>query len=145
MAAPVVESVVVRRHPEDVAKVATDPRVVLPLIGDAGRIKLIREHPDGSEEWDLFVDVGSIHVGGRVLVEPGDGTTLRWTSLRGTRQSAVVEVTPEGADARITVTMTTEFSGLLFAAMTSRLARGIVGRHVRAALEQVRHRLEFGD
>lgn len=143
MGAPVVESVVVRRPLDEVAKVATDARVVLPLVG--GRISLIREYADGSAEWDLFLDVGSIHVGGRVVVRATDGMSLSWQSIRGTQQSAGLVVEPEGDATRVTVTMTTEFQGLLFAALTSRLARGIVSRHVRAGLEQLRHQLEFGE
>ncbi|GAB3867147.1 hypothetical protein GCM10028801_40530 [Nocardioides maradonensis] len=143
MAAPVVESVLVRRPFAEVATVATDACAVLPLVG--GRISLIREYADGSAEWDLFLDIGTIHVGGRVVVRPTDGTTLSWQSIRGTSQSALLEVTPEDDHARVTVTVTTEFTGLLFAAMTGRLARGIVGRHVRAGLEQLRHQLEFGE
>lgn len=142
MASTVVESVLVRRPFEEVAKVATDAGAVLPLVG--GRVSLLREYTDGSAEWDLFLDVGTIHVGGRVVVRPTDGTTLSWQSIRGTRQSAVLEVSPEGEHTRVTVTTTTEFTGLLFAAMTGWLARGIVGRHVRAGLEQLRHQLEHG-
>jgi carbon monoxide dehydrogenase subunit G len=143
---PVIESVVVRRPVAEVARFATDPEVVLPLMGGFGRFAHIRDYPDGSQEWDLFLDVGSIHVGGRVLVGATDDHTLEWQALRGTRHHARLEVTEEeGVGARITTTMTAEFAGLLAAAVTNQLARGILRRHLQAGLQHLRHQLEYGE
>ncbi|MGN6162520.1 MAG: hypothetical protein ACTHOG_12565 [Marmoricola sp.] len=143
MAAPVIESILVRRPLEVVAPVATDPHSVLPLVGGWGRFEMIEERPDGTEEWDLFLDVGTLHVGGRVLVEHS-GTTLSWRALRGTRHTAELLVTAvDDATTQITATMTVEFDGMVAAAITSRLARGIVSRHLQAGLQELRHYLEF--
>ena len=38
-------------------------------VATGGRFDLIERHPDGSQQWDLYLRVGTIHVGGRVLVE----------------------------------------------------------------------------
>jgi Polyketide cyclase / dehydrase and lipid transport len=138
----VTASVVVRRPLVEVAKVATDPDVVLPLIGGFGRFQLIEKRADGSEEWDLFIDVGTIHVGGRVEVEAPGGSTLSWRSARGTRHWACIEVHEAGRDSEITMRVSTEFAGLLTGPLTGFLARGIIRRHVEAGLEQLRHHLE---
>ena len=38
-------------------------------MGGFGRFDRIDRYSDGSQEWDLYLDVGSIHVGGRVAVD----------------------------------------------------------------------------
>lgn len=136
-------SVFVRRPVDEVAKVATDPDVVFGIIGGFGKFDCVERKPDGSQEWDLHLDVGSIHVGARVLVEPPSGNTLVWQSQRGTRHNARIEVSEAEGGARITMSVSAQFAGLLAGWLTGVLANGILARHVVAGLEQLRHHIEY--
>lgn len=140
----VSRSVLIHRPVAEVAKKATDPDVVLPIIGGFGRFDRITQNPDGSQEWDLYLQVGTIHVGGRVLVEPTSGYTLVWSSRRGTRHKARIEVTPADGGASVAMSMSVEFAGLLAGWLTGLLANGILGRHIEAGLEELRHHIEYG-
>ena len=142
--AAVSRSVLVRRCVDDVAKVVVNPEVVLPIIGGFGRFDLISRNPDGSQEWDLYLKVGTIHVGGRVLVEPPSQTSLVWASQRGTHQQGRIEVAPDGDETVVTMSVAAEFAGALTGWLTSLFADGIVGRHIEAGLQQLRHHVEFG-
>jgi carbon monoxide dehydrogenase subunit G len=143
MATTARESVVVRRPFDVVAKVATDPGVMLPLVAGLGRFDFIGRADDGTEEWDMFLDIGAIHVGGRVRVV-SDPPTMTWRSVRGTRHSMRVEVTEHPHGAEVSMAMTVQLGGLVMGRLAERLARGIAGRHLVAGLEQLRHHLEFG-
>lgn len=140
----VTRSVLVHRPVDEVAKVATDPDVVFPIIGGFGRFDYISENPDGSQEWDLYLDVGTIHVGGRVRVDPPTANSIKWRSLRGTRHTARIEVTPAEGGALVSMSVNAYFAGLLAGWVTSVLASGIVARHIEAGLEQLRHHIEYG-
>lgn len=139
----VTRSVLVRRPVADVAQVALDPDAALPMIGAFGRFDPIARHPDGSQEWDLYLRVGTIHVGGRVLVEPPDEAGLTWSSTRGTRHHARIEVAPDSAGARVAMSVTAEFAGMVTGWLTGVFANGILGRHMEAGLQQLRHHLEY--
>jgi hypothetical protein len=143
MATTATESIVVRRPLEEVAKIATDPGVLLPLVAGLGRFEFIERAQDGTEEWDMFLDIGAIHVGGRVQVVSAP-PTLSWQSVRGTRHSMVVEVSDHPDGSLVTMAMTVQLGGLLLGRAAELLARGIAGRHLVAGLEQLRHHLEFG-
>ncbi len=140
----VARSVLVRRPVDAVAKVATHPEEAFPVVGAFGKFDLIAETADGSQEWDLYLDVGTIHVGGRVLVEPPAGPILAWRSRRGTHHSGRIEVSPAEGGALVTMSVTVEFAGLLAGWFTGLLAQGILGRHIEAGLEQLRHHIEYG-
>lgn len=143
MATTVTESLVVRRPVAEVRRLATDPGLVLPIMGGLGRFRKIGDLPGGGEEWDVFLDIGTIHVGGRVhVVRHADA--LVWESVRGTRHSARLEVVPDPAGSRLTMTLTVAFVGLLTGPLTELLARGVVRRHLQAGLQQLRHHLEHG-
>lgn len=143
MATTAREKVVVRRPLDVVAKVATDPGVMLPLVAGLGRFEFISDLGDGTEEWDMFLDIGAIHVGGRVLVV-SEPPTMRWHSLRGTRHSMLVEVSEHPNGAEVSMAMTVQLGGLVMGRLAERLARNIAGRHLVAGLEQLRHHLEYG-
>lgn len=142
MATTVTESIVVRRPAEVVAAVTTDPSVLLPRVAGLGRFAFIALNDDGTEEWDMFIDIGAIHVGGRVVVT-SDDRTLSWEAVRGTRHRTVVEVRdhPEGSE--VTMAMTVDLAGAVLGWAAERLARGIARRHLVAGLEQLRHHAEF--
>jgi carbon monoxide dehydrogenase subunit G len=143
MVAKISESIVVRRPIEDVAPAATDPHVLLPLIAGLGRFAFIADAPDGSQKWDMFLDIGAVHVGGRVRVVT-DGRVLTWESERGTRHTMRVEVTEDGDHALVSMRMEVHLGGLVLGRVAELIARGIAGRHLVAGLEQLRHHLEYG-
>lgn len=140
----VTRSVRIRRPVDAVARVATDPEQAFGLIVAFGKFDPVARTPDGSQEWDLFLDVGTIHVGGRVLVEPPSGAILEWRSYRGTRHNGRLEVSPVEGGALVTMSVTVEFAGLLAGWVTSLLAQGILARRMEAGLEQLRHHIEYG-
>ena len=142
MATTVTESVGVRRGVHEITKRATDPAVVLPLMGGLGRFQHIDTQADGTQHWDVFLDVGSLHVGGRVEVRSGEHS-LTWRSTRGTRHSARLDVRPAGEHSVLRMELTVEFAGAVTGRVTELLARGIVRRHLQAGLQQLRHHLEF--
>ncbi len=144
----VTRSITVRRPHEDVAAFATDPHQVLPVIPGFGRFQHVRSHDGaeaGQEEWDVFLVVGTLHVGGRVLVSRPSPHGLEWHSLRGTVHSFAMTVEPLGERSRLTMTLTYSLSGLVTARLAELVARGITARHLEAGLEQVRHLLEHED
>lgn len=143
MATTASQSIVVRRPYDLVAKVATEPGVLLPLVAGIGRFQFIAANDDGTEEWDMFLDIGAVHVGGRVHVVP-DPPRLSWRSVRGTRHSMEVEVAEHPDGAQVSMTITVQLGGALFGRLAEALAKNIAGRHLVAGLEQLRHHLEFG-
>lgn len=140
----VSKSALVQRPIDEVAKVATDPDVVFPIVGAFGKFDHITRNPDGSEEWDLHIDVGTIHVGSRILVEPPSENTLVWRWLRGTRHDGRIELSPAEDGTTVTMSVNIEFAGFLAGRITGILAQGIMGRHIEAGLQQLRHRIEYG-
>jgi hypothetical protein len=140
----VTRSASVRRPVDEVAKVAINPDVVFPTMGDFGRFDLITRNPDGSQEWDLHIDVGTIHVGSRIRVEPPSDHTLVWRWLRGSRHHAHIDVSQAEGGAAVTISVTIQFAGFLAGWITGILAQGILGRRIEAGLQQLRHHIEYG-
>jgi hypothetical protein len=145
MGTPVRRSITVRRTAKEVAAVVTDPRVVLPVIGGLGRFKEIATDADGLGEWDVFIDVGSIHVGGRVVVERPGPLQLSWHSIRGTRHQLELTVYEHGEESEVAIVMDLQLAGYLLGRVAETLARGIMARHLDAGLQQLRHHVEFGE
>jgi len=143
MGTTVRRSVIVRRPVDDVAAIVTDPRVVLPIIGGLGRFKELTTDAEGLGEWDLFLDIGSVHVGGRVVVERPDPRTLAWHAIRGTRHQLELTVDEDGDKTRVTIAMSLQLAGLFLGWVAETLARGIMARHLDAGLQQLRHHVEF--
>jgi carbon monoxide dehydrogenase subunit G len=144
----VVRSIRVRRPVDEVAAFVTDPHQVLPVVPGFARFAYVGAAGDGSEEWDVFLEIGTLHVGGRVEVSRPSPYHLAWRSGRGTRHRFDLAVEPvDGEPDAALVRMELEYalSGLLMARVSELLAKGIVARHLEAGLEEVRHRLEHGD
>jgi hypothetical protein len=142
----VTRSVLVRGDFADIAKVATDPDVVFAIIGGFGRFENIEKDGNGSEQWDVYLDVGTIHVGGRVVVEQPSERVLIWHSLRGTHHHARIEASPAEGGAKVSMMISVELAGGLLAGwLTTVLAEGILARHIEAGLQELRHRIEYGD
>ena len=139
--------IVVRRPHEEVAAFVTDPPQLLGAIPGFARFKHLgpADEPPGAEHYEVFLEIGTLHVGGRVVVLKPSRNRLEWRSDRGTSHSFAMSVEPVGEHALVTVEMEYRLSGLLMARAAERLARGIVVRHLEAGLEEVRHLLEYGD
>lgn len=145
MSSTATVSAVVRRPRDEVSAFATDPARVLPLISGFGRFRFIGllDEPE-HEEWEAFLDVGTLHIGGAVDVDRTADHHLAWTALRGTRHTFDLTVEPDGPDSSlVTMTMTISLSGLVMSRIAEQFARGIMGRHLDAALQQLRHHLEW--
>lgn len=142
----VTRSITVRRDHDAVAQFVTDPHRVLEVIPGFGRFQHVGEGADpGTEEWDVFLEVGTLHVGGRVLVSRPSVHSLEWHSLRGTSHSFSMTVEPLAEHSLLTMTLTYRLPGLVSARLAELVARGITARHLEAGLEQVRHLLEHED
>lgn len=139
MVTSVTESVVVRRPVGEVAAAATDPDRLLPMVCGAGRFHHVRD-----QVYDVFIDVGTIHVGGRVAVTTPDDRTLTWQSVRGTENGFELHVTEHPDGALVTATLRIKLYGLVMARISEFLARGIVSRHLVSGLQQLRHDVEHG-
>ena len=146
MAQRVTRSITVRRRHDDVAAFVTDPHRFLEVVPGFGRFQYVGDgDAAGEEEWDVFLQVGTLHVGGRVLVRRPSASHLEWHSLRGTSHTFTMTVEPLAEHARLTMSLTYTLAGGLAARLTEKVAGGIVGRHLEAGLEQVRHELEHED
>ncbi len=143
----VVRAINVRRPYAEVAQFVTDAHSVLQVIPGFARFSYIGDSDADPEaqEWDVFLEVSTLHVGGRVLVTKPSPNRLEWRSLRGTDQRFTIEVEPLGDETRLTMSMSYGLSGLVISRISELLARGLVTRHVEAGLQQVRHHLEYGD
>ena len=143
MSQRVTRSITVRRPQDEVAPLVTDPHQVLEVIPGFARFQYVEDGPGpGQELWDVFLDVGTLHVGGRVQVSHPSANRLEWHSVRGTAHSFSLTVEPQGEHTRLTMSLAFTFTGWLSARVSEIVARGIVARHLDAGLEQIRHLLE---
>ena len=139
----VTRSITVRRPHAEVAEFVTDPHRVLEVIPGFARFQHVGDaSAPGQEEWDVFLQVGTLHVGGRVLVSRPSANRLEWESQRGTAHSFAMGVEPLGEHSRLSMSLAYTLSGFLFARVSELVARGITARHLDAGLEQIRHLLE---
>jgi hypothetical protein len=140
------QTVTVSRHircPADkVSAVVTDPHSLLCEIETLSRCRFVEPENDG-ELWDIYLDSGTVHLGGRVLITPPEKNRLSWKSVRGTRHSFEALVTPDGDGSLLTITLTFSITGLAIAWITEMIGRGLVGRNLEAIAEEIRHRIEF--
>ena len=142
----VVRAITIRRPHEEVTEFVTDPHRLFEAIPGFARFSFVgKGEAEGEEEWDVFLEVGTLHIGGRVRVSRPSVNRLEWQAERGTRHSFSFNVEPLGEHARVTMTLEYTFAGLLVARLTEVLGRGIAARHLDAGLEEVRHLLEHGD
>jgi hypothetical protein len=131
------------RCPVDEARAfVTDPHKLLSQLTTLSRCRFIESTDDG-ELWDVFLDSGAVHLGGRVLIPPPDGNRLEWRSVRGTRHSFTAVVEPCGDATRLTLSLTFSVTGYGIAWVSEMLGRGMVSRNLDAIAEEIRHHLEF--
>ncbi|GAA1936519.1 SRPBCC family protein [Nocardioides marmoribigeumensis] len=149
MSERIVRAINVRKPYEEVAAFVTDPAQALAAIPGFARFSYQGpgQAPDASEgeEWDVFLEVGTFHVGGRVLITTPSANRIEWTPLRGTSSHFVMMVEPLGEQARLTMEMEYSLNGLLLARVAELLVKGAVSRHLEAGLQEMRHRLEYGE
>ena len=150
MTQTVTRSLVVHRDFDAVSDFVTEPARVLGAMPGLGRFKEATDSagPDGcpeAEEWDVFLVIGTLHVGGRVCVTRPSPHRLEWHSLRGTVHSFRSDVESVEGGSRITMSLTYTLAGFLTGRAAELVARGIVARQLDAGLEQVRHYLEHED
>jgi hypothetical protein len=140
------QTVTVSRHircpVDEASSFITNPSSVLAKVSTFSRCRFIESGEDG-ELWDVYLDSGAVHLGGRVLITPPDDGRLRWKSVRGTRHSFVALVEPDGDGSRLTMTLTFSVKGFGIALLTELIGRGLVGRNLEAIAEEIRHHLEF--
>ena len=58
----------------------TDPRRLLSEIETLSRFRFIESGDDG-ELWDVYLDSGTVHLGGRVLITSPDKNRMQWKSV----------------------------------------------------------------
>lgn len=131
----------VRRPVHAVAALITDMHALVPALSTFERFAFI-DDTDGGQLWDVFLESGTIYLGGRVLATT-DGSSLTWRSLRGTRHTFEIATRQDGDGSVITLAMTFTLAGIGTAFFTEFIGRGIVSRTLEAAAEQIRHHLEF--
>jgi len=127
---------------DEVGAFVTDPPRLFPTVSTFSRCRFVESADDG-ELWDVYLTSGTIYLGGRVLIAPPDGWRLSWHSVRGTRHSFEALVEPDDGGSRLTMTLTFSATGLGIALISELIGRGLVGRNLEAAAEEIRHHLEF--
>lgn len=134
----------IRRHVDEVAGFATDPHQCLPVMTGFGRFRYVQDLPAPKhQEWEVFLTVGTLQLGGGVEVDLTRERHLIWRSVRGTRHTFAMTVEPVGAHTLLTMRLSLSLSGLLMARAAERVARGIMQRHLEAGAEELRHHAEF--
>ena len=132
----------IRRPADQVGAFVADPHRFIPALATVGRCEYIDNRGE-DQVWDVFLVSGTIHLGGRVLVTRNGNDGLCWRSLRGTRHVFEVSVHGDGEGSRVTFKLTYSLTGLGIARLSELIGRGIAGRNLQAAVEELRHRLEF--
>jgi Polyketide cyclase / dehydrase and lipid transport len=132
----------IRRPPAEVGPFVMDSHNLIPAVSALGRCQYIGGADDG-ELWDVFLDVATIHLGGRVLVTHPEPLRLCWRSLRGTRHSFDAVVDADDTGSKLTLTLTFTSPGFVTRRLSELFGRGVVSSHLQAAAEELRHRLEF--
>ncbi|OBJ53119.1 SRPBCC family protein [Mycobacterium sp. 1423905.2] len=142
MTQTVTVSRVIRCPVDEASGFVTDPHKLIPEVSAFSRCKFVESCDDG-ELWDVFLNSGTIYLGGRVLVSPpGDGR-MTWRSVRGTRHSFEARVEPHRRGSRLTLTLQYRLTGYVIARISELIGRGLATRNLEAAAEEIRHHLEF--
>jgi hypothetical protein len=143
------QTITVTRHVrcpvEESRAFLTDPHKLLANMDTLSRCRFIESRDDG-ELWDVFLDSGTVHLGGRVLIttpDGPDGNGLHWHTVRGTRHSFDAVVEPDGKGSLLTMTLTFSVTGFAIAWISEMIGRGLVARNLEAIAEEIRHHLEF--
>lgn len=144
MTVTIRESIAIPRPAAFVADAVTAAERAFPLFSSLGQFTYVDHAEDGTELWDMVVDIGTVRLAERIEVR-SDATTLAWESIRGPQHSMTISVDDHDEAALITMTMTLELGGVILGRLAEFVARGIASRHMIAALERLRHRLTFDE
>lgn len=136
-------SIVVRRPVEQVARALADPSELMAVIGDHGRAARVDDGEDGAEQWEVFLVLGTMFMGGRVRIDEARDGALAWHAVSGFQHDARFEAAGHGADSTITVHFAYRIDGMLTGRLAARLVRGYLGRYAESVLESLRHRIEY--
>lgn len=131
----------IRRPVEETGSFVSDPDKLFAAVSTFSRCRFIEAQHDG-ELWDVYMDSGTIYLGGRVLITPGVNC-LSWRSVRGTRHSFGASVEKDGDGSLLTLSLTFSASGFAIARISELIGRGLVARNLEAAAQEIRHHLEF--
>jgi hypothetical protein len=131
----------IRRPVEEAGSFISDPHKLFALVSTFSRCRFIEATDDG-ELWDVYMDSGTIYLGGRVLITSGPNC-LSWRSVRGTQHSFGARVEKDGDGSRLTLSLMFSASGFAIARMSELIGRGLVARNLEAAAQEIRHHLEF--
>ena len=134
----------IRRPVDEISAFVTDPHKLFSKTSTLSRCRFIESCDDG-ELWDVYLDSGTVHLGGRVLITSPDDSRLHWQSVRGTRHTFDAVVEPDGQGSRFTMTLAFSVTGYGIAWISEMIGRGLVARNLEAIAEEIRHHLEFGD
>jgi carbon monoxide dehydrogenase subunit G len=134
----------VRRPVDEISPFVTNPHQLFSKTSTLSRCRFIESRDDG-ELWDVYLDSGTVHLGGRVLITPCGDNRLHWQSVRGTRHSFDALVEPDGEGSRLTMNLAFSVTGYAIAWVSEMIGRGLVARNLEAIAEEIRHHLEFGD
>lgn len=125
--------------------VLADPDAVMAVVTEFGRTRFIVAHEDGTQEWDVFIVLGAMHVGGRVLVDRLGSGSLTWHSVSGIANTVSITSAGDGDGARIIAGVELWLEGAITGRLTAVLVRSVIGRYLDAMLERLRHRVEYGE
>ncbi|QNI07245.1 hypothetical protein GAN17_13810 [Mycobacterium kubicae] len=133
---------IIRCPVDEATDFVTDPHTLIPQVSAFSRCKFVESCDDG-EMWDVFLNSGTIYLGGRVLIPPPQDGRLTWRSVRGTRHSFEARVEPHRSGTRLTLTLRYRLAGYVIAQISELIGRGLASRNLEAAAEEIRHHLEF--
>ncbi|OBA93240.1 hypothetical protein A5662_20185 [Mycobacteriaceae bacterium 1482268.1] len=132
----------IRRSADEVGLFITDMHELVPKVSTFKRCEFIGDTSDG-QIWEIFMQSGTIFLGGRVLAST-QPRRLVWHSLRGTRHSFEALVEDDGGSSHLRLSLTFSLAGFGTAWFTELIGRGIASRTLEAAVEEIRHSLEYG-
>lgn len=142
----VTKTIRVHRPAPEMTAILEDPDQLMSIVSGFGRATYLRTRMDHSQEWDLFFQLGTMYIGGRVLVETTGSELLGWHSISGFTHSSRFTVRPCGtAECEVEATTVLSLDGMLAARVAGLLVRGFIGRNLEATLESLRHYAEYGD
>lgn len=142
----VTKTIRVRRAAPEMIAVLENPDQLMAIVGGFGRATYLRTRMDQSQEWELFFQLGTMYIGGRVLVETTGSELLGWHSISGFTHSTRFQVRPCGPEeCEVRATTVLSLDGMLAARVAGLLVRGFIGRNLEATLEALRHYAEYGD
>ncbi len=132
----------VRCPADEAGAFITDMPKLVSTVSGFTRCQFISDGDDG-QLWDVFMQSGTIYLGGQVAVTQVDPRRLSWQSVSGTRHSFDARVEDDHGASRVTLTMSFSLGGRGVGFFSELVGRGIVSRTLEAAAEEIRHHLEF--